>query len=55
MAIADGLPAQLTFLSSAGDLAGWTIGNVGNNVTASLTGNLAAGATRFIWIRARVK
>ena len=55
VAIADGLPAQLTFLSSAGDLAGWTIGNVGNNVTASLTGTLAAGATRFIWIRARVK
>jgi uncharacterized repeat protein (TIGR01451 family) len=55
VAIADNLPAELTFLSSTGDLAGWTIGNVGNNVTASLTGTLASGATRYIWIRARVK
>jgi len=55
VAIADNLPAELTFLSATGDLAGWTIGNVGNNVSASLSGTLAAGATRFIWIRARVK
>jgi len=55
VAIADNLPAELTFLSSTGDLAGWTIGNVGNNVSASLTGTLASGATRYIWIRARVK
>ena len=55
VAVADNLPAELTFLSSTGDLAGWTIGNVGNNVTASLTGTLSTGATRYIWIRARVK
>lgn len=55
VAIADNLPAELTFLSSTGDLAGWTIGNVGNNVSASLTSTLASGATRYIWIRARVK
>jgi len=55
VAIADNLPAELTFLSSTGDLAGWTIGNVGNNVSASLTGTLASGATRYMWIRARVK
>jgi uncharacterized repeat protein (TIGR01451 family) len=55
VSIADNLPAELTFLSGTGDLAGWTISNVGNNVTASLTGTLAGGATRFIWIRARVK
>jgi uncharacterized repeat protein (TIGR01451 family) len=53
--IADNLPAELTFISATGDLAGWTISNVGGNVTASLTGTLAASATRFIWIRARVK
>ena len=53
--IADAVPAEMTFLSATGDLAGWTIGNVGNSVTASLTGTLAAGASRFIWIRARVK
>jgi uncharacterized repeat protein (TIGR01451 family) len=55
VAIADNLPAELTFISGTGDAAGWTIGNVGNNVTASLTGTLASGATRFIWVRARVK
>lgn len=55
VAIADNLPAQLTFVSGTGDLAGWTIGIVGNNVTASLTGTLAAGATRYIWIKAQVK
>lgn len=53
--IDDNLPAELTFVSAAGDLAGWTINNAGNNVTATLSGSLAAGATRFIWIRARVK
>ena len=55
VSIADNLPAELTFLSGTGDAAGWTISNVGNNVTASLTGTLASGATRFIWVRARVK
>ena len=55
VAIADNLPGQLTFSSGAGDAAGWTISNVGNNVSASLTGTLAAGATRYIWIRAQVK
>ena len=53
--IADNLPAQLTFISAAGDLAGWTISNVGNNVSASLSGTLAAGSTRYIWVRARVQ
>jgi len=55
VSIADNLPAELTFLSGTGDAAGWVISNVGNNVTASLTGTLASGATRFIWVRARVK
>jgi hypothetical protein len=53
--IADAVPAQMTFLSATGDLAGWTINNAGNNVTASLSGTLAAGGSRFIWIRAQVK
>jgi len=55
VAIADNLPAQLTFVSASGDAAGWTISNAGNNVSASLTTTLAAGASRFIWIRAQVK
>jgi uncharacterized repeat protein (TIGR01451 family) len=53
--IADALPATLTFSSATGDAAGWTISNVGNNVTATLTGSLASAASRFIWIRAQVK
>ena len=54
--IADAVPAQMTFLSATGDVpANWSISNTGNSVTASLTGTLAAGASRFIWIRARVK
>ena len=53
--ITDALPAQLTFASAAGDAAGWTIGNSGNNVTADLSGTLASGASRFIWIRVQVQ
>jgi uncharacterized repeat protein (TIGR01451 family) len=53
--ITDPLPAQLTYNSSTGDAAGWTFSNTGNNVTADLTGTLAAGASRFIWVRAQVK
>jgi uncharacterized repeat protein (TIGR01451 family) len=53
--IADAIPAQMTFLSATGDLAGWTISNTGNNVTASLSGTLASGASRYIWVRAQVK
>jgi uncharacterized repeat protein (TIGR01451 family) len=54
--IADAVPAQMTFLSATGDVpANWSISNTGNSVTASFTGTLAAGASRFIWIRARVK
>jgi uncharacterized repeat protein (TIGR01451 family) len=53
--ITDALPATLAFVSSTGDLAGWTIGNVGNNVTADLSGSLASAGSRFIWIRAQVQ
>jgi uncharacterized repeat protein (TIGR01451 family) len=52
--ITDALPSQLTYVSSAPDAAGWTIGNVGNNVTANLAGTLAAAGSRYIWIRAQV-
>ncbi len=50
----DLLPAQLTFASATGDAAGWTFNNVGNDVDADLSGSLAAGASRFFWIRASV-
>jgi uncharacterized repeat protein (TIGR01451 family) len=53
--IDDAIPAEMTYLSATGDAGGWTINNVGANVTAQLSGTLAVGATRYIWIRARVK
>jgi uncharacterized repeat protein (TIGR01451 family) len=52
--ISDALPAQLTFASASADAAGWTIGNVGNSVTATLSGSLASAGSRYIWIRAQV-
>jgi uncharacterized repeat protein (TIGR01451 family) len=51
--IDDLLPSDLTFLSANGDAAGWTISNSGNDVDAYFLG-LAAGVSRYIWIRARV-
>lgn len=53
--VADALATQLNFVSTAADAAGWTLANAGNNVTADLTGTLAAGASRFFWVRASVK
>ena len=50
----DLLPGELAFASATGDAAGWTFGNTGNDVDADLTGTLAAGASRFFWIRASV-
>ena len=54
VSITDALPAQVTYQSAAGDLAGWTITAVGNNVTANLSGTLATGTSRFIWVRVRI-
>ena len=53
--VADALATQLTFASTSPDAAGWTLSNVGNNVSADLTGTLAVGASRFFWVRASVK
>jgi uncharacterized repeat protein (TIGR01451 family) len=53
--ISDALPAQVTYVSAAGDATGWSISQTGGTVTASLAGTLAAGATRYIWIRVQVK
>lgn len=50
----DLLPAELTFASATGDAPGWTFANVGNDVDADLSGNLAAGGSRFFWIRASI-
>ncbi len=52
--IDDLLPAELTFASVAGDAAGWTFSNTGNDLDADLAPPLAVGASRFIWVRASV-
>jgi uncharacterized repeat protein (TIGR01451 family) len=53
--ISDVLPAEVTYVSSTPDAAGWTISQVAGTVTASLGGTLAANASRFIWITVRVR
>ena len=56
VSVTDTLPSQVTYLSSADDgAAGWTIGESGGTVTASLSGTLAASGSRFFWIRVRIK
>jgi uncharacterized repeat protein (TIGR01451 family) len=50
----DLLPPELTFALATGDAAGWTFSNTGNDLNADLTGTLAAGASRFFWVRASV-
>ena len=52
--VTDALPAELTFSATTPDAAGWTLSNVGNNVTGDLSGNLAVGSSRFFWVRASV-
>lgn len=53
--ITDALPSQVTYVSTSADAAGWTITESGGTVSAALTGTLAAGASRFFWIRVLVK
>lgn len=53
--VADALATQLTFSATTPDAAGWTLSNAANTVTGDLTGTLAAGTSRFFWIRASVK
>lgn len=53
--ITDPLSTSLTYVSAVGDAGGWTITTPSGVVTADLSGTLAAAASRYIWIRARVK
>ncbi len=54
VSVSDPLPAQVTYVSTSSDSAGWTLGQSSGTVTGSLT-SLAPGATRFFWIRVQVK
>ena len=53
--VTDPLPAAVTFVSTTGDAAGWTITQGSGTVTADLAGTLAAGASRFFWIKVKVQ
>lgn len=55
VAVSDPLPSQVTYDSNSTDAAGWTISNSAGTVSAALTADLAAGASRFFWIRVRIK
>jgi uncharacterized repeat protein (TIGR01451 family) len=54
VSVSDPLPAQVTYESTSGDAAGWTISESSGTVTAGLA-SLAAGESRFFWIRVRVR
>ncbi len=54
VSVGDPLPAQVTYQSASGDAAGWTIGESSGTVTAALA-SLAPAASRYFWIRVRVK
>lgn len=53
--LSDPLPARTTYSTAAADLAGWTIANAAGTVTADLAGTLAAGTSRYFWIRVQIK
>lgn len=52
--VSDALPAEVTYASTSSDAAGWTIAESSGTVTGDLA-SLAAGASRFFWIRVRIK
>ena len=56
VSITDALPAAVTYNAASGDVgADWSISQLAGTVTANLTPVLAAGGSKFIWIRVQVK
>ena len=55
VSVADVIPAQVTYVTAAGDAAGWSFATAGSTLTATLAGTLASGTSRFFWIRVRVR
>jgi uncharacterized repeat protein (TIGR01451 family) len=56
VSVSDPVPAAVTHVANTPDAAGWTItAPPAATVTASLAGTLAASASRYFWIRVRVK
>ena len=52
--VSDALPAAVTYDSNAPDAAGWTLSQASGTVVGDLA-TLAAGASRYFWIRVRVR
>ncbi|HEX6036959.1 hypothetical protein [Longimicrobium sp.] len=55
VAVSDVLPAEVTYVSTSTDATGWTINESAGTVSASLSGTLATSASRYFWIRVRIK
>ncbi|WP_420126484.1 hypothetical protein [Longimicrobium sp.] len=55
VAVSDVLPGQVTYVSTSTDAAGWTISESAGTVSATLGGTLAASASRYFWVRVRIK
>lgn len=55
ISVSDPLPAAVTYVASQGDASGWTISESGGTVTATLSGTLAAGESRYFWVGVQVK
>jgi uncharacterized repeat protein (TIGR01451 family) len=54
--VSDLVPGAVTYVANTPDAVGWTITAPPTaTITASLAGTLAAGASRYFWIRVRVK
>ena len=55
VSVTDPIPGAVTYDSATPDAAGWTIATASGTLTANLAGTLASGASRYFWIRVRVK
>jgi uncharacterized repeat protein (TIGR01451 family) len=56
VSVSDPVPGAVTHIANTPDAAGWTItAPPAGTITASLAGTLAASASRYFWIRVRVK
>jgi uncharacterized repeat protein (TIGR01451 family) len=57
VSVADNIPTQVTYVTATGDLAGWGFAPAAPSptLTATLAGALSSGASRYFWIRVRVK
>jgi uncharacterized repeat protein (TIGR01451 family) len=55
VAVTDNLPAEVTYVSTSADATGWTISESAGTVSAALSGTLAPAASRYFWIRVRIK